>query len=266
MKTETMLAKRLAKPAQEPGKIHGWVEVTLHSSEAVAMIDGRGVGERSSDHIPGLRRFSKQSFLAEDAMRNGCPFAEYLLAQIEEKLKEAATKLAQIEEKLKKAEHERLKRLESVGGLAFACHVESRKPVEQKYQLGHYASMALRLIVMFDDVVLHARSLTYHRVISVEEAMGAIKAGGQGIRGLFVLADSYRNGGCTRADLASQNPIALRAIGYLIKSRFLDQRMFNGPEDICATFKDYTAELSELVFDAVDPDNSELAANGEKTS
>ncbi len=265
MNTETELAKRLAGHTQAPGKIQGWIEVTLHSNEAVAMIDGRSPVDVPSKQIPGLKQFSKQSFLAEEAMGKGCPFAEYLLAQIEEKLNGATEELAQINNKLKAIEHERLKRHDSIGGRAFACYVESSAPFEERYKFGHYASMALRLIVMFDDIVLIARALSYHRVISANEAMEKIKAGGHPIRGLFVLAQGYRYGGCTRSDLESVNPVALRTIENLIKSGFLDRRMFSGPEDICATFKDYRAKLSEIVFEAFDP-NKGVIGEGEKSS
>ena len=240
--TQAALPDEAPEPAtnpRRPGKLRGRIEAKFNTGEAVALVDGRGQS-RGKSRIIGLKGFARRSAIVLESSERGCPFADYGLVEIESKLDEVSAHMQAEGKRLNELAGERLDPgVSPEDSVAYTTTTWSVAPVEEEFILGHYSSRALYCLVQYDRLVLLAKGLQHHQVLTREECRDTIDTAGNMIRGLLAMGDSYQYSGCTRSDLREKNRVAQEAVAKLVERRFIDPRMFNDAEEIMKTFADY---------------------------
>ena len=264
--TDTETAARPPKHEPDrkvPGKLHGSVETRFHTGEAVALINGRA-GRDGKAHITGLKGFAKRSQTVMSGSGFGDPFADYALVQIEHKLDEIDEWFREKGKALRSLAEERLDPgISPESSVAFQTRTWSTEPIEEQFVLGHYGSMALVRLKQFDELVLLAKGLLHHHVITNAECHKVIEEAGNNIRGLLAIGNTYDYWGCTRDDLRDRTRRGMAAVAKLKTSRFINPAMFTDDDDICSTFADYDVRPRHLPdasgADAVDSSGDDAA-------
>lgn len=224
---------------RRPGKLRGRIEAKFNTGEAVALVDGRGAGKGKS-RIIGLKGFARRSSICLESSERGCPFADYALVEIQSKLDEVSAHMQNEGKRLNDLTGERLDPgVSPEDSIAYTTTTWSVAPVEEEFILGHYSSRALYCLVQYDRLVMRAKGLQHHQVLTHEECRKTIDTAGNMIRGLLALGDSYQYTGCTREDLRKGNRVAQDAVAKLAARQFIDSRMFNDAEEIMKTFAEY---------------------------
>lgn len=258
--TDTDVPVKRARPEPDkkvPGKLHGSVETQFHTGEAVALINGRA-GSNGKAHITGLKGFAKRSQQVMNGSGFGDPFADYALVQIEHKLDDLDEWFRDKGKSLRDLAEKRLDPgISPEHSVAFQTRTWSTSPIEEQFVLGHYGSMALVRLKQFDELVLLAKGLTHHHVITNDECRKVIDEAGNSVRGLLAIGNSYDYWGCTRDDLRNRTRRGMAAVEKLKASRFINTEMFTDDEDICTTFASYDVRPKYL------PDSSEPDAAGD---
>ena len=227
------------QPPRRPGKLQGRIDTKFHTGEAVALVDGRGSDDGKS-RIIGLKSFAKRSHLIMTGSEREDPFADYALVQIEHKLDEVTEYMRTEGGRLRDLAKERLDPgVTPESRVAYETTTWSVSPIEEEFILGQYASRALYCLIQYDELVLVAKGLQHHQVITKDECRQAITTAGNQVRGLLALGSNYAYCGCTREDLRAHNRAATDAVKKLVECRFVDPRMFNDEKDVMDYFASY---------------------------
>lgn len=226
--------------SKRPGKLRGIINTKFHTGEAYALIDGRGPSNGKSVII-GLKGFARKSTLILDSSERGDPFADSALIQIESKLDEVEQQMRDRGAELRDLSEQRLDPgVTPEHTVAFETRTWSVEPVEEEFVLGHYSSRGLVCLVQYDQLVLLAKGLLHHQVISRDECRQTVDTAGNWMRGLFAIGDSYQFTGVTRTDLQAKNRVAREAVESLVSRRFIDPRLFDDLDEIIDTFAHYS--------------------------